>query len=312
MSEEWLTFEIPAELAGERLDKVIAQLYPDWSRTRAQTAIDDGHLLVNDVAKKASYDVREGDVISLWDEPQLFTSLVAENLPLHIVYEDSECVVVNKPRGMVVHPSVGHLEHTLVHALLYHFQHLATGSEHFRPGIVHRIDKDTSGLLVVAKTDLAHRQLSEAIKAHDVKRDYVALVHGVIKEASGTIKAPIGRHTTQRQSMAVVHDGKPAVTHFKVLERFSDCTLISCQLETGRTHQIRVHFSHIGYPIIGDPLYGKRESSYLDGQLLHARSLAFLSPSTKQPVEAQAPLPDYFEHVLTYTRTHGTWKGVRV
>ncbi len=310
MSEEWLTLVVSEELVGERLDKVVAQLYPDWSRTRAQTAIDEGHLLVNDVARKASFAVKLNDTISLWDEPQHFTSLVAENIPLSIVYEDRDCVVVNKPRGMVVHPSVGHLEHTLVHALLYHFQNLPTGAQNFRPGIVHRIDKDTSGLLVVAKTDLAHRQLSEAIKAHEVKRDYVALVHGVIKEASGTIKAPIGRHTTQRQSMAVVHDGKAAVTHFKVLERFSDCTLIACQLETGRTHQIRVHLSHIGYPVVGDPLYGKRESSYLDGQFLHARSLAFLSPDTKLQVEAQAPLPDYFEHVLTYTRTHGSWKGV--
>lgn len=310
MIEEWLSLIVSEELVGERLDKVVAQLYPDWSRTRAQTAIDEGHLLVNDVARKASFAVKLNDTISLWDEPQHFTSLVAENIPLHILYEDRDCVVVNKPRGMVVHPSVGHLEHTLVHALLYHFQNLPTGAQNFRPGIVHRIDKDTSGLLVVAKTDLAHRQLSEAIKAHDVKRDYVALVHGVIKEASGTIKAPIGRHTTQRQSMAVVHDGKAAVTHFKVLERFSDCTLIACQLETGRTHQIRVHLSHIGYPVVGDPLYGKRESSYIDGQLLHARSLAFISPDTKQPVSVQAPLPDYFEHVLSYTRTHGSWKGV--
>lgn len=310
MSEEWIILEVPAEFSGERIDKVVSKLYPDWSRTRAQLAIDEGHLLVNDVVRKASFSVSLGDTISIWDEPVHFTSLSPENIPLEVLYEDSDSVVVNKPRGMVVHPSVGHLEHTLVHALLFHFQTLSPGSEIYRPGIVHRIDKDTSGLLVVAKTEQAHRQLSEAIKAHHVERTYVALVHGIIKEASGTIKAPIGRHTTQRQSMAVVHDGKPAITHFKVVERFSDCTLIECQLETGRTHQIRVHLSHIGYPIVGDPLYGKRESSYLNGQLLHAFSLQFYSPATQQLIRVESPLPPYFDHVLTYTRTHGTWKGV--
>lgn len=309
MSEEWLQFTITSELQDQRLDKVAALLYPDWSRTRAQTAIDDGHLLVNNQPKKASYGVREGDILHIWDEPTHFSSLIPENIPLDIRYEDAACVVVNKPIGMVVHPSVGHAEHTLVHALMYHFQ-LSSGSAIFRPGIVHRIDKDTSGLLVVAKNDLAHRQLSEAIKAHHIERHYIALVHGVIKETTGTIKAPIGRHTTMRQSMAVVHDGKPAITHFKVIERFSDCTLIRCQLETGRTHQIRVHLSHIGFPVVGDPLYGRTESIYLQGQLLHAEQLSFISPDSALPIVVHAPLPERFESILSYIRAHGTWKGV--
>ena len=308
MSEEWLIFTITDKESGERLDKVSAELYPDWSRTRAQTAIDEGHLLVNDQSKKASYPVRVGDVLSLWDEPTHFSALTPENIPLDVRYEDEACIVVNKPIGMVVHPSVGHAEHTLVHALMYHFQ-LSTGTAAFRPGIVHRIDKDTSGLLIVAKNDLAHRTLSEAIKNHDIERQYIALVHGVIKETTGTIKAPIGRHTTMRQSMAVVHDGKPATTHFTVLERFSDCTLIRCQLETGRTHQIRVHLSHIGYPVVGDPLYGRRESAYFGAQLLHATHLKFISPATKNEVIAYAELPQRFEDILSYIRAHGTWKG---
>ncbi|GAY79803.1 ribosomal large subunit pseudouridine synthase D [Apilactobacillus micheneri] len=256
---------------------------------------------VNDELKKPKYDLKQGDnVVINIPEPKTL-DLEPENIPLDIVYEDNDVLVVNKPQGMVVHPSPGHSDHTLVNALLFHTP-LSNINGTFRPGIVHRIDKDTSGLLMIAKNNDAHKSLSEQLKAKSNIREYVALVHGNIKEDKGKIDAPIGRSKKDRKKQAIVDDGKHAVTHFKVLERLGEYTLVSCVLETGRTHQIRVHMKYIGHPLVGDPLYGPRKTIKGNGQFLHAAKLGFKHPKTGQLMVFDAPLPKIFKQTINNLR----------
>lgn len=280
-----------------RIDKVLAHQFNQFSRSHLQKWIEDGNVRVNGQPVKPKYKLAVGDQVAIEPEAPQKVDLTPEKVPLDIVYEDDDVIVVNKPQGMVVHPAPGHPDHTLVNALLYHSP-LSTINGEFRPGIVHRIDKDTSGLLMVAKNDLAHRSLSAQLKAKTNQREYVALVHGVIKQDAGTIDAPIGRSKKDRKKQAVVSDGRHAVTHFKVLHRFRHYTLVSCRLETGRTHQIRVHMKSIGHPLAGDPLYGPRKTLPGRGQYLHARLLGFKHPRTGKELVFTAPLPEYFQQML--------------
>ena len=280
-----------------RIDKVLAHQFNQFSRSHLQKWIEDGNIRVNGQPVKPKYKLAVGDQVVIEPEVPQKVDLTPEKIPLDIVYEDDDVIVVNKPQGMVVHPAPGHPNHTLVNALLYHSP-LSTINGEFRPGIVHRIDKDTSGLLMIAKNDLAHRSLAAQLKAKTNQREYVALVHGVIKQDAGTINAPIGRSKKDRKKQAVVSDGRHAVTHFKVLHRFRHYTLISCRLETGRTHQIRVHMKSIGHPLAGDPLYGPRKTLPGRGQYLHARLLGFKHPRTGKELVFTAPLPEYFQQML--------------
>ena len=280
-----------------RIDKVLAHQFNQFSRSHLQKWIEDGNVRVNGQPVKPKYKLAVGDQVVIEPEAPQKVDLTPEKIPLDIVYEDDDVIVVNKTQGMVVHPAPGHPNHTLVNALLYHSP-LSTINGEFRPGIVHRIDKDTSGLLMVAKNDLAHRSLAAQLKAKTNQREYVALVHGVIKQDAGTINAPIGRSKKDRKKQAVVSDGRHAVTHFKVLHRFRHYTLISCRLETGRTHQIRVHMKSIGHPLAGDPLYGPRKTLPGRGQYLHARLLGFKHPRTGKELVFTAPLPEYFQQML--------------
>ena len=280
-----------------RIDKVLAHQFNQFSRSHLQKWIEDGNIRVNGQPVKPKYKLAVGDQVVIEPEVPQKVDLTPEKIPLDIVYEDDDVIVVNKPQGMVVHPAPGHPNHTLVNALLYHSP-LSTINGEFRPGIVHRIDKDTSGLLMVAKNDLAHRSLAAQLKAKTNQREYVALVHGVIKQDAGTINAPIGRSKKDRKKQAVVSDGRHAVTHFKVLHRFRHYTLVSCRLETGRTHQIRVHMKSIGHPLAGDPLYGPRKTLPGRGQYLHARLLGFKHPRTGKELVFTAPLPEYFQQML--------------
>lgn len=280
-----------------RIDKVLAHQFNQFSRSHLQKWIEDGNVRVNGQPVKPKYKLAVGDQVVIEPEAPQKVDLTPEKIPLDIVYEDDDVIVVNKPQGMVVHPAPGHPNHTLVNALLYHSP-LSTINGEFRPGIVHRIDKDTSGLLMVAKNDLAHRSLAAQLKAKTNQREYVALVHGVIKQDAGTINAPIGRSKKDRKKQAVVSDGRHAVTHFKVLHRFLHYTLVSCRLETGRTHQIRVHMKSIGHPLAGDPLYGPRKTLPGRGQYLHARLLGFKHPRTGKELVFTAPLPEYFQQML--------------
>ncbi|WP_373842858.1 RluA family pseudouridine synthase [Limosilactobacillus sp.] len=280
-----------------RIDKQLGHHLKQFSRSQLQRWIENGHVTVNGQVVKPKYKLAAGDQITIKPEKPKKINLEPENIPLDIVYEDDDVIVVNKPQGMVVHPAPGHPDHTLVNALLYHSP-LSTINGEFRPGIVHRIDKDTSGLLMVAKNDMAHRSLAAQLKAKTNEREYVALVHGVIKEDRGTIDAPLGRSRKDRKKQAVVADGRHAVTHFKVLKRYRHYTLVSCRLETGRTHQIRVHMKYIGHPLAGDPLYGPRKTLPGHGQYLHARLLGFKHPRTGKQMTFTAPLPDYFRQML--------------
>ncbi|WP_077326038.1 RluA family pseudouridine synthase [Virgibacillus siamensis] len=281
-----------------RIDKLLKELIPDVSRSQVQSWIKDEHVMVNDRRIKGNYKCQTGDQIR-WTVPDPEPlELVPENIPLSIVYEDSHLLVVNKPRGMVVHPAAGHQTGTLVNALLYHCDDLSGINGVERPGIVHRIDKDTSGLLVVAKNDLAHAGLTKQLAKKDVDRKYEAIVHGVIEHENGIIDAPIGRDPNNRQKMGVVENGKPAVTHFQILKRFNTFTHIECQLETGRTHQIRVHMRYIGFPLAGDPKYGPRKTLEMDGQALHAKSLGFTHPYTAEWMQFEAEAPEYFQDLL--------------
>jgi 23S rRNA pseudouridine1911/1915/1917 synthase len=293
-----LEHTVAAEQAGLRIDKLLSDIQEDVSRSQAQSWIKEDLVTVNSTKVKNKYTVQEGDVIE-WSIPEPEEMKIeAENIPLEIIYEDADIAVVNKPRGMVVHPSNGHQSGTMVHALLYHLKDLSGINGTMRPGIVHRIDKDTSGLLVVAKHDKAHQKLTDMLKEHDIERKYRAIVHGVIDHEFGTIEAPIGRDTNDRQKMAVVENGKPAVTHFEVLERFEEFTYIECKLETGRTHQIRVHMQYIGYPLAGDPKYGPRRTLDIDGQALHAAVLGFNHPISGEWMQFEAPVPDVFQEEL--------------
>lgn len=297
MNEE-RQIEIDADLTG-RIDKVLGHFLSDVSRSQLQKWIEDGHVTVNGQVVKTKYKLKAGDVVKIIPEVPQTIDLEPEDIPLDIVYEDDDVIVVNKPAGMVVHPAPGHPGHTLVNALLYHSP-LSTINGEFRPGIVHRIDKDTSGLLMVAKNDLAHRSLAAQLKAKTNQREYVALVHGVIKEDQGTIDAPLGRSKKDRKRQAVVMDGRHAVTHFEIVKRYRHYTLVKCRLETGRTHQIRVHMAYIGHPLAGDPLYGPRKTLAGPGQYLHAGLLGFKHPRTGQEMTFTAPLPDYFTKMLEH------------
>lgn len=285
-----------------RLDKVVSQLDSQISRSMAKKMIEDGHITVNGENKKPKYETKPADIVTIMEVKPQPTEIIPEKIPLDIVYEDQDVIVVNKPQGMVVHPSVGHPDHTLVNALLDHSP-LSSINGEYRPGIVHRIDKDTSGLLMVAKNDAAHQALSEQLKAKKNLRKYIALVHGRIKEEAGTINAPIGRCPKDRKKQAVVVGGRPAITHFKVLERFQNYTLIECRLETGRTHQIRVHLQYIGHPLVGDPLYGPKKTIHGHGQFLHAQELGFEHPRTHELMLFSAPLPEIFKKTLRTLRT---------
>ena len=289
---------ITSDDQGQRLDALLTTKVDDISRTDIQNRLKSGHILVNQKQVKPNYKVKTGDEIEFFEREDVESDIVPENLHLDIVYEDEDLAVVNKPRGMVVHPAAGHASGTLVNGLMYQLDHLSGINGELRPGIVHRIDMDTSGLLMVAKNDIAHRHLVEQLMAKTVTRKYTALVHGVIPHNLGTIEAPIGRNPKERQEMAVVDDGKDAVTHFNVLERFKDFTLVECVLETGRTHQIRVHMKYIGYPLAGDPKYGPRKTIETDGQLLHAGVIGFIHPKTGEYLEFKSELPQYFTEIL--------------
>lgn len=293
---------ITEEHAGERLDTVLAGLVEDTSRTDIQNRVKSGHITVNGKTVKPNYKVKKDDKIELLERENVEADIVPENLNLDIVYEDDDVAVVNKDRGMVVHPAAGHASGTLVNGLMDQLDNLSGINGELRPGIVHRIDKDTSGLLMVAKNDVAHRHLVDQLVEKSVTRKYTALVHGVIPHNLGTIEAPIGRNPKERQDMAVVDEGKDAVTHFNVLERFDNFTLVECILETGRTHQIRVHMKYIGYPLAGDPKYGPRKTLDVGGQLLHAGVLGFTHPKTGERMEFKKELPKYFTDVLDEMR----------
>ena len=290
---------------GSRLDKYLAKMLPDLTRTRIQQFINDGLVLVNGKTEKNSYKVQNEDLIEIELPEDKEMEILPENIPLDVVYEDADVIVVNKPNGMIVHPSVGITSGTLVNALLYHCQDLSGINGIIRPGIVHRIDKETSGLLMVAKNDKAHHHLSDQLREHSVERSYIALVHGNIAHEFGTIDAPIGRDTKDRQKMTVTdHNSKQARTNFRVLERFEkdDLTLIECRLETGRTHQIRVHMAFIDHPVYGDPKYGYRRDDHSFGQYLHAKTLGFVHPTTNEVMTFEAELPKEFEEKLKELR----------
>ncbi|MDY6276647.1 MAG: RluA family pseudouridine synthase [Bacilli bacterium] len=293
-------FVVDQKLANTRLDKALSELLLDVSRTKIKSYLDDGLILVNNKVEKASYKVEENDVIEVADLPKEETDLNAENIPLNIVYEDDDLMVINKPKGLVVHPGAGNKSGTLANGLKFHSDNLSTINGDFRPGIVHRLDKDTAGLLVVAKNDFTHVKLQEQLVDHTLSRKYYALVLGVISEDNGQIIAPIGRDKQNRQKMAVdLRNGKEAETSFRVLKRFSNSTLVECVLKTGRTHQIRVHMNYIGHPVIGDPLYGKgNRLIYDDGQLLYAHYIKFIHPRTKKALDFDSPMPSYFEDFL--------------
>ncbi|MED1202145.1 RluA family pseudouridine synthase [Heyndrickxia acidicola] len=283
---------------NERLDKVITTLNAEWSRSQVQQWIKEGNVTVNNAPVKANYKCNENDKIVIQiPEPELL-DVEPEQMDLDIYYEDADVLVVNKPKGMVVHPAPGHTQGTLVNGLMGHCKDLSGINGVLRPGIVHRIDMDTSGLLMVAKNDLAHESLVEQLVNKTVTRRYKALVHGVIPHDHGTIDAPLGRDPLERQRMAVVDNGKHAVTHFQVLDRFKQFTFVECVLETGRTHQIRVHMKYIGYPLVGDPKYGPKKPITDDGQALHAAVLGFNHPRTNEYLEFEAPLPEEFTDLM--------------
>lgn len=288
------------DIKEQRLDVYLTDVLDDWTRSQIKKQIDLGKAFVNGMARKAGFLVKNGDEISIdFCKEAGLDDILPENIPLSIIYEDENFAVINKKQGMVVHPAPGNYTHTLVNALLFHFNNLSTAGETFRPGIVHRIDKDTSGLLVVAKNDKAHLNLAAQIAEHSCKRTYIALLEGVVKQDSGTISTFLERDKSDRKKYSVSDTGKWAITHFKVLERFDGYTLCQFDLETGRTHQIRVHAAYIGHPIVGDPVYGfKKQKFNLNGQLLHAKKLIFTSPTDGKLCEFECDLPEYFKNLL--------------
>ncbi len=297
------SFEVLEEQEGERLDKYLSIIYPDISRSFFQKLIKEHSVLVNDKAEKASYHIAFDDVVTIHFPDAVETTIEPEDIPLDILYEDDDLLIVNKPKGMVVHPSAGHYSGTLVNAIMFHCKDSLSGiNGEIRPGIVHRIDMDTTGSLIVCKNDNSHINIAEQIKIHSVNRIYEGIVFGNVKEDEGTIDAPIGRHPIERKKMSINDkNGKPAITHYKVLARFGNYTYMQFKLETGRTHQIRVHMSSIGHPLIGDNLYasGKTQFKNLTGQTLHAKTIGFIHPSTHEYMEFHAPLPEYFEKLLS-------------
>lgn len=301
MQELYLT----AEEQGERIDRFLSADLEDLSRSYIQKLMKDGRILVNGKPVKANYKLSAGDEICVSvPEPETL-DIQPENIPLDILYEDDDILIVNKPKGMVVHPSPGHYSHTLVNAVLYHCgENLSGINGVIRPGIVHRIDMDTTGSLLICKNDRSHQILAEQLKEHSITRRYHAVVYGNFKEERGTVNAPIGRHPVDRKKMSTKSSsGRPAVTHYRVLERFGNYTYIECELETGRTHQIRVHMSSIGHPILGDAVYGPAKCPFnLEGQTLHAKILGIRHPSTGEYMEFDAPLPEYFVSLLNLLR----------
>jgi len=295
------------EHRGVRIDKFVPEQLDDASisRTQVQQWIKDGHVTVNGKVSKSNYKLSIGDEVVIHIPSAEELEIAAENIPLDVIYEDSDVIVVNKPRGMVVHPAPGHSSGTLVNALMYHCNDLSGINGVMRPGIVHRIDRDTTGLIMVAKNDLAHLSLAEQLKEHSVTRRYTALVHGNLPHDEGTIDAPIGRDTADRKLFTVTdHNAKRAVTHFKVVERIgNDFTLVELQLETGRTHQIRVHMKYIGYPLAGDPVYGRNKTVALNGQALHAGVLGFDHPRTGERLQFEVPIPEDMNDILISLRS---------
>ena len=298
MDRHEFVIDSPAS-AGQRIDKVLPEFNADWSRTQMQDWIKDGLISVNGKEVKSNYKVKMNDTIEVTEKEVVEADIQPENLDLDIYYEDDDVAIVYKPKGMVVHPSAGHYTGTLVNGLMYQMKNLSGINGEVRPGIVHRIDKDTSGLLMVAKNDIAHRGLVDQLVDKSVTRKYTALVHGNIPHDYGTVDAPIGRNKNDRQAMDVVDDGKEAVTHFNVKKHFKNYTLVECQLETGRTHQIRVHMKYIGFPLVGDTKYGPRKTMGIGGQALQAGVIGFEHPITKEYIEQEAPLPQYFNEILT-------------
>ena len=291
---------------GDRIDRYLSEEMEDRSRSYIQKLIKDQYVIVNQKPVKANYRLSLGDMVEITLPEAKEPDIIPENIPLDILYEDQDIIIVNKPKQMVVHPAPGHYSGTLVNALMYHCgQELSGINGTMRPGIVHRIDMDTTGSLIVCKNDMAHQSLSEQLKIHSIKRVYVAIVHGNIKEDNGTVNSPIGRHPTERKKMSIhTKNGRNAITHYKVLERFGEYTYIQCELETGRTHQIRVHMSSIGHPLVGDQVYGPRKCPFpkLQGQTLHAKTLGIIHPRTGEYLEINAPLPDYFIELLDRLR----------
>ena len=291
---------------GERIDRYLSEEMEDRSRSYIQKLIKDQYVIVNQKPVKANYRLSLGDMVEITLPEAKEPDIIPENIPLEILYEDQDIIIVNKPKQMVVHPAPGHYSGTLVNALMYHCgQELSGSNGTMRPGIVHRIDMDTTGSLIVCKNDMAHQSLSDQLKVHSIKRVYVAIVHGNIKEDNGTVNFPIGRHPTERKKMSIhTKNGRNAITHYKVLERFGEYTYIQCALETGRTHQIRVHLASIGHPLVGDQVYGPRKCPFpkLQGQTLHAKTLGIIHPRTGEYLEINAPLPDYFIELLDRLR----------
>lgn len=295
--------EIRIKETGTRLDKALADL-TELSRSQASEQIKAGLVLVNGRAQKAKYAVKAGDIVTYELPQEEILDCPPQDLPLDIIYEDADVAVVNKPQGMVVHPSAGHPSGTLVNALLFHIKDLSTINGVVRPGIVHRIDKDTSGLLMIAKNDRAHQFLADELKEKKSLRQYLAIVHGNLSNDRGVIEAPIGRSDKDRKKQAVTAKGKPALTHFQVVERLGDYTLVKLTLETGRTHQIRVHMAYIGHPLAGDPLYAPKKTLKGQGQFLHAETLAFTHPVTGQLMRFSAEVPAIFQETLEQLRHH--------
>ena len=300
---------VSPEDAGVRIDKYLAEQLPDITRSYLQKLLKDGSVQMNGKPVKASTKTAAGAVIALTIPEPEEPEILPENIPLDILYEDSDVILINKPKDMVVHPAAGHYTGTLVNALMYHCRGDLSGINGvLRPGIVHRIDKDTTGVLIVCKNDRAHNALAEQLKEHSITRKYRAIVCGNLKEDEGTVDAPLGRHPQDRKKMAIVRSGgKRAVTHYRVLERFGNYTYIECRLETGRTHQIRVHMASLGHPLLGDEIYGRAKSPFkLEGQTLHAMVLGFIHPTTGEYMEFEAPLPEYFEKLLEKLRKSGS------
>ena len=294
-----MILEITENQAGERIDRFLADSQ-DLTRSFLQKILKEGEVIVNGKSVKANYKLRKGDRIEFEIPEAVEPDIVAEDIPLSILYEDADVLVVDKPKGMVVHPAVGHYSRTLVNAVMYHCKGELSGINGvLRPGIVHRIDRDTTGSIIICKNDMAHNEIARQLKEHSINRRYRAIVTGVLKDEEGTIEGAIGRDKKDRKKMAITADGKPAVTHYRVLQRFKHYTYVECVLETGRTHQIRVHMASIGHPLLGDEVYGRKSDKYkCEGQCLHAMTLGFHHPRTGEYIEVNAPLPPYFEHLL--------------
>ena len=305
LSDEVIELSAESEDSGERIDKYLSGKLTEYSRSYLKGLIDEGKVRVEGKPVKSSFKVTEGINISISIPPVKEAEIIPENIPLDILYEDEDVILINKPKGMVVHPAAGHYTGTLVNALMYHCRDNLSGiNGELRPGIVHRIDMDTTGVIIACKNDVSHRKIAEQLKEHSIKRKYQAIVYGAFKDEEGRIEGPIGRSKTDRKKMAVIPDGKPAVTHYRVIRNYTspngnNFAHIECELETGRTHQIRVHMTSIGHPLLGDEIYGADKNPFkLDGQSLHAEMLGFVHPRTGEYMEFHAPLPEYFSKLL--------------